>query len=252
MTTTEHHHQEYQTQVYHVASMTVQNEYQYPPDSPRAVAGAASASPRSKVVSPSGSPRSIRRANANANANNNTNNGAAITSVISTSFDGDDDYIDSLKSSREVYMERGANLRALALLNTEVTGNGNGGNGNDGINKPTPVSALTARKAAILKYEQQQKEKYALALALETIQLQSGDSESTYAAKRAASSLVLAHASRQNTKLAETTRKVKKVVLSKEDEGIDRIADMKCQLDLDREKEAMHKALRLLNHGFMY
>jgi hypothetical protein len=225
-------HQEYQTQVYHAPSMTVQKEFQYP-DSPRAVAS-SSASSRT-VVSPAGSPRSTRRANMNRNASN-----ANIDSVVSTSFDGDDDYIDSLKSSTDVYRERGANLRALELLNTEVAGNGNDGNRpNDGVNNLPPVSALTARKAAVLRYEQQQKEKMALKTKLQS------DIE-TYV-KRAAPPVLVA-ASRR-TKLAETTRKV---VALKEDEGIDRIADMKCQLDLDREKEAMLKALRLLNHGFMY
>jgi hypothetical protein len=229
-------HQEYQTQVYHAPSMTVQKEFQYPPDSPRAVA--SSASSRTVVVSPSGSPRSTRLANMNRNANN-----ANITSVVSTSFDGDDDYIDSLKSSTDVYRERGANLRALALLHNEVAGNGNRDDDHgpkEGLNKSQPVSALTARKAAVLKYEQQQKEKMALKTKLQS-------DIKTYV--KCAPVLV---AARRQTKLAETTRKVQKVVTLKEDEGIDRIADMKCQLDLDREKEAMHKALRLLNHGFMY
>ena len=223
--------QQYQTQVYHVPSMTVQNEFQYP-DSPVG----RSSSPRA-VVSPAGSPKSIRQAN---NRNRNTAN---IASAVSTSFDGDDNYIDSLKSSTDVYRERGANLRALALLNVSVAGNGTAAadsyGPNDGINKPQPVSALTTRKAAILKYELQQKEKCALKTKLQ--------SEMEMFAKR---SPVLVAPSRRNI-LAETTRKVKKVV-SEEDEGIDRIADYKCQLDLDREELAMNKALRLLNSGSMY
>lgn len=214
--------QEYETQVYHLPSMTIQKEgFQYP-DSPK-----TSSSPRA-VVSPAGSPRSTRQANTNANRNTDAIN---IASAISTSFDGDDDYIDSLKSSVDVYRERGANLRALALLNKQV-------GGVEPDDRPKPVSALTARKAAILKYELQQKEKNALKTKLNS------DME-TYA-KRAP---VLVAPSRRK-KVAETTRKVKKP--SEEEEGIDKIADMKCQLDLDREEQAMNKALRLLNDGFMY
>jgi hypothetical protein len=212
--------QEYQAQVYHGPSMTLQKVFQYP-DSPVAVAS----SPRA-VVSPAGSPKSTRQANRNTN----------IASAVSTSFDGDDNYIDSLKSSTDVYRERGANFRALALLNVEVAGNGAEYGPNDGINKPQPVSALTIRRAAVFKYEQQQKEKSALKL--------QGEMETF--AKR--SPVLVAPSSRN--KLAETTRKIKKPL--EEEEGIDRIADMKCQLDLDREKEAMRKALRLLNGGCMY
>jgi hypothetical protein len=201
-------HQEYQTQVYHVPSMTLQKEFQYP-DSPAASSSRA-------VISPAGSP-------------NSTMQNINIASVISTSYDGDEEYIDSLKSSTDVYRERGANLRALALLDVEVAGV-------EPYDKPKPGSAMTARKAAILNYEQQQKEKSALKL----------KSEMETFAKRAP---VLVAPSRKN-KLAETTRKVKKP--SEEDFGIDNIADMKSQLDLDREQQAMHKALRLLNDGFMH
>jgi hypothetical protein len=220
--------QEYQTQVYHLPSMTVQNQFQYP-DSP-----VRSSSPRAVVVSPSGSPTSTRQAKA---ANNRGNKNIA--------FDGDDHYIDSLKSSTDVYRERDANVRALALLNVQVARNGAGngnGNGADDHYDLNSVSALTVRKAAILKYEQQQKERSAL----KTKTKLQGEIETFV--KRGAPVLV---APSRRTILAETTRKVQKVV-SEEDEGIDRIADYKCQLDLDREKEAMNKALRMLNGGSMY
>jgi hypothetical protein len=199
--------QEYQTQVYHVQSMTLQNEFQYP-RSPVASSSRA-------VISPAGSP-STRRVNT-ATLN--------IASAISTSYDGDDEYIGSLKSETDVYRERGAKLQALALLNVEV--------GGVVPNDKPKVSAMTARRAAVLNYEQKQKEKIALKATVKAL-------DEAYP-KRAP---VLVAPSRKK-KLAETTRKVKPL---EEDE----FADFKCQMDLDREQQAKNKALRLLNHGFMY
>lgn len=53
---------------------------------------------------------------------------------------------------------------------------------------------------------------------------------------------------KRQTKLAETTRKVKVV---EDEEGIETVHEMKCQLELDRENEAKKTALRLLELGFM-
>lgn len=208
---------EYQTQVYHVPSVTVQNEFQYP-DSPVHVLASSASTP----VSPAHSPPSPTYFSNSAPFQ--------IASPVSSLYNVGDECIDNLKSATDVYRERGANMRALALLSLQVGGVAP----ND---KPKPATALTARKAAILRYEQQQKERIALKAKFKADKEAFGKREP-----------VLVAPSRRR-KLAETTRKVKRP--SDEDEGMDTITDMKCQLDLDREEQAKNRAIRLLNGGLM-
>jgi hypothetical protein len=204
-------------------SSIVQNQLQSP-NSP-----VASYSTAFRTITPPGSPSTMSAFHRNIH----TTSLVDIASTMSTSYDGDDDgYIASLKSSTDVYRERGASLRALALLNVDIAGVAP----ND---QPRPYSGMTAGRAAALKYEQQQKQKIAYKAA---------DTLKQASFKRAP---ILVAPSRRN-KLAETTRKVKKPSAEVEaDFGIDSIADMKCQMDLDREEMAQRKALRLLNDGFM-
>jgi hypothetical protein len=170
--------------------------------------------------------------------NANTTPLDTIASAMSTSYDGgdDDEYnIASLKSSTDIYRERGASLRALTLLNFEIVGVGMPSSDKD---KP---KSMTARQAAAFNYEQQQNIKMARKANLQR--------EMEAFPKQRAPVLV---APSRRTNLAETTRKVKKPSAEdSEDFGIDSIADMKCQLDLDREEHAKHKALRLLNYGVL-
>jgi hypothetical protein len=185
MTTTAQ--QEYPTQVYHAASMTIQNDFQYP-----------------MPVSPtrSSSPTSY------------SNTAPLTPSSYEDDNDGD---ICNLKSSTDVYRQRGANIRALALLEVEITGT---------IQNPKA-------QAAAKKGEREREEKMEQKVRLKK--------EKEAFAKRGP---VLV------AKKAETTRKVKPS--SEEDVGIETIAEMKCQLDLDREEQAKYKALSLLENGFMY
>jgi hypothetical protein len=131
--------------------------------------------------------------------------------------------IDEYKGSMDVYRQRGAHMRALVLLDAQVAGI-----------KQAAVAPLTTRQAANMQYEQRQKEKAEIRAKLQQ--------EKELYAKRPPVLKVV-----RLEKLAESSRKPK----PKTAQDFETVAEMKCQWDLDREKIAQSKALRLLNQGFM-
>lgn len=190
--------QEYQTQVYHASTMTVQNQFQYP----------VSSSPPASPPHAYSQQQSVQRS-------------PVSPAQSASSYDGEND-ASIPKSATDIVRQRGANMRALALLEVEVTGQA------PATAKPT--SALTARQAAIARHE----EKKRLARVNKEKEI-FGNPEPVLIAP--------------TKKLAETTRKVKK--MTDEERGMETVADFKCQMDLDLEQQAKMKALRLLEKGFM-
>ena len=135
-------------------------------------------------------------------------------SVDSSQFSGYSDFNVSLQEDVSSSGQDPAQMKALELLGKTAYQNG---------------GRVTAREAAAIHYEARKMEK-----------LQRKESQ-----KRALKSPLLL---KKPSKIAETTRKVKVV---QEEEGIETVHEMKCQLELDREATAKKKALRLLELGLM-
>jgi hypothetical protein len=134
--------------------------------------------------------------------------------------------IDNLKSDKDVYRQRGAKLHALALLNETVAGAKE-------IPKVDP-GKLTAKQAAIMRYEKEQEEK-AMLKAKYRREKELYRPEPRLVARKEL--------------LAETTRKR---TMTEEDaiDPDDTVASMKCQIDIEREIWAQKQALKLMGFGW--
>lgn len=138
------------------------------------------------------------------------------------------------KSETQKHRERGANLRALKLLDQDVAG--------EKYKRTSPVSptgssgsGLSARQAAIARYEEERKaRKEAEAKLREEMKL-----------NRPKPILV---PPKRPERMAETTRKVPKGPEDVRDP--ETIAGMKCRADWDRQKYAEHMALELVSSKY--
>jgi hypothetical protein len=130
--------------------------------------------------------------------------------------------INEYKRGVDLYRQRGANLRALSLLDKEVAG----------VTTVMGAVPTTARQAANAQYEQRKKEKAEIRARFE-------QDRSKFTKPKPVLCIV------RKEKLAETTRKIK----PKTAEDFETVAEMKCQYDIDREKIAQTKALRLMSEG---
>jgi hypothetical protein len=150
-------------------------------------------------------------------------------------YDHDND-VSNMKSDVDKYRQRGANMKALGLLNVVAAGE----KYKPLTERPAPRLAtgggLTARQAANLQYEKRKKEK---------MEVKAKKKEVEQFTRRAPKLVVPV----RKEKLAESTRKKK--VTQDDTKNPETVCGMKCQLHWDREKEAQAKALRLLNEGFM-
>lgn len=144
--------------------------------------------------------------------------------------------ISEYKSEIDTIRERGANRRALSLLDMAVTGT---------TVKPTPTGGLTMKQAAAIAYDKKVQEKTMLKIKLRE-QKEKYKEELAKTTKRLVAPV--------KPKLAETTRKPKDSNSTNDtnsnnvdNNNPDTIAEMKFPLEIEREEAAMKKALRLLS-----
>jgi hypothetical protein len=139
------------------------------------------------------------------------------------------------KREIDVYRERGAHMRALTLLDDEVAGE-QYKKKRDAEPKP---HGLTAKQAFAMQYEEKKRQQALVKAKLKEDQLKFGKREPKLVVPR------------PKEQLAETTRR-RRTKTEGDVATDDIIHGMKCQLDLDREKEAQRKALKLLREGYLY
>jgi hypothetical protein len=140
------------------------------------------------------------------------------------------DEISNSKSDIDFYRERGAGIRALSLLDEAV--------GGVAASEPTP-GGMTAKQAANRRFEERWQEKAKMkAKAKEEWELH---------AKR----VPILVPPRRKEQMAESTRP-RKPLTAEDVRDPETVAGMKCQLDIDREKWAEAKALRLMQDGFIF
>lgn len=147
------------------------------------------------------------------------------TSTVDYSSDGAS-YDTVKKSGTDQIRERGAAIRALALLDSTLQPD---------YKQPKSPLAKTARQAAAEKHEAYTKEKRETKRIIRELQKRNPPPGVT---KR----LVV---EKPLEKMATSTRKVDKRVNA--EDADETVAELKCQLERDMEKEATERALKMIN-----
>jgi hypothetical protein len=142
-----------------------------------------------------------------------------------------DNEISNSKSPIEVYREKGAGVRALSLLDESV--------GGVAASKLTPAGGMTAKQAANRRYEEQSQEKTKM-------KAKPKEEKELWATR-----VPMLVPPTRKEKMAESTRP-RKAKTAEDVRDPETVRGMKCQLDIDREKWAEAKALRLLQEGFIF
>lgn len=143
--------------------------------------------------------------------------------------DAEGELVRDFKSQTALDVERGANMRALRLMDDAIAGE---------AHKPTHpqplrTGAKTARKAAIEKYEMEKEERHKIQAMLKEVKKHEKESQPKKLVR-----------DKKMEKMATTTRKIK---LKPEDvRDPETVAGMKCELEIEREKHAEEKALKLV------
>lgn len=224
--------------------------------SPQSVASSAAAysmgaSPRSykssSTTSPPLSPSSSYLSDGSVSGRSQRGRPLSPASISNDDIENDEERrrimsspIDELKSDIDVYRQRGANMRALNLLEETAAGETHKKKQQPrlspratltGTGSPGATTSLTTRQAAQREYEAKKKIK-------EQIKARLKQDQVTY---RPPPKLLVD----LPEKLAETTRRPR-AKTAEDVRDPETVAGMKCKLDWDREKDAQMKALRLL------
>ena len=151
-------------------------------------------------------------------------------STYSTSSSGSGQSQRSIKSGNDIRRDQLSENKALTLLDEAI--------GGVGTRKKPRDGGYQARQEAIRRYEQKRRE--------QPLKPKMGPSKQFHS-----QAVPVIVTQKRKEKQAESTRAPKPKV-EKNAYDTETVEGMKCQWDLDREKAAKARALRLLNEGFMF
>lgn len=143
--------------------------------------------------------------------------------------DAEGELVRDFKSQTALDIERGANMRALRLLDNAIAGEAH----RPKHPQPLRTGGKTARQAANEKYEKEKEERHRFQAMLKDVKKHEKESQP----KKLVSE-------KKMEKMATTTRKIK--VKPEDVRDPETVAGMKCELDIEREKHAEKIALKLV------